>query len=74
MEMTVDNERLMTREQLAGFLTESGYPIARGTLDQYATKKIGPPVEQVWGQRPLYSPSKGLAWAKARARKPEGVA
>ena len=69
-----DAEPLLTRAQSAEFLTEHGRPITKGTLDQYASKGVGPPVAKIWGKRPLYSPPVLLNWAESRTREPGGVA
>jgi len=70
----METEPLMTREQTAEFLTARGYPITKGTLEQFASRKIGPPVAKIWGRKPLYLPSAALAWAESRARNPGDVA
>ena len=67
----MESEPLMTREQTAEFLTGRGFPITKGTLEQYHSKKVGPPIAKKWGTRPLYSPSTVLAWAQSRIRNPE---
>src|SRR5215471_3525874 len=60
-------ERL-TREQVAVYLSMSGFPITLSTLEKLCAPAIGdgPPVEMWWGRRPLYSPEQCLAWARAR--------
>jgi hypothetical protein len=58
----------LTRDALAVFLQEKGFPIAKGTLDQRASKGTGPTPEKYWGNRPLYTRKGGLAWAKSRLR------
>jgi hypothetical protein len=67
-----ENERLLTRVQLAEELTARGYQITVGTLSQLAHRGLGPPVEVYWGgrKRPLYVLSRGLAWAMSRCVKP----
>lgn len=64
------DERLLTRRQLAEFLTQAGFPTAYSTLNKYCSPAIntGPPVEAYWGRIPLHSPSQALAWARARLR------
>jgi hypothetical protein len=63
-------ERYLTRRELAGFLTEHGFPISKSTLDKLAmpTRAEGPPHVGYWGNRALYDPDKSLAWAKKRFR------
>jgi len=66
----MDQEKLLTRPQLAEFLSECGFPISYSTLTKYCSPaiKIGPPVEAYWGPRPMHSPVRALKWAKARLR------
>jgi hypothetical protein len=63
-------ERYLTRRELAGFLTEHGYPISKSTLDKLAmpSRGEGPPHAGFWGNRALYDPDKSLAWARRRFR------
>ncbi|WP_156952120.1 hypothetical protein [Bradyrhizobium sp. WSM1743] len=65
-----------TRDELGAYLREAGYPIGKSTLDKLCSPSIaeGPPVAKYWGQRPLYTAEAGLAWAEARARKPDAQA
>jgi hypothetical protein len=62
--------RRLTRAQLLVLLNESGYPIGESTLDKMCAPSVatGPPVAAWWGNRPLYDPDQGLAWAEARVR------
>jgi len=64
-------DKLLTRPQLAKFLSESGFPISYSTLTKYCSPgiSIGPPVEAYWGSRPMHSPVRALEWAKARLRR-----
>jgi hypothetical protein len=66
----MDDETLLTRRQLAPFLTQKGYPISYSTLQKYCSPAIntGPPVEGYWGRRPLHKGSKSLEWARKRFR------
>jgi len=66
----MDQEKLLTRPQLAEFLSERGFPISYSTLTKYCSPaiNIGPPVEAYWGPRPMHSPVRALEWAKARPR------
>jgi hypothetical protein len=60
----------LTRRELAEFLSENGYPISVSTLAKLAmpSRDEGPPHAGFWGNRALYDPEKGLAWAKKRFR------
>jgi hypothetical protein len=72
--MTDTSEPLMTREQVAAYLTELGYPTTKSFLDKLQMRKLGPPIEKLWGKRVLYLPSAVRAWAEKRAKSPEEVA
>lgn len=54
--------------KLAEFLTEHGFTISKGTVSKYCSPaiNIGPPIEGWWSQKPIFSPSKVLAWARNR--------
>jgi hypothetical protein len=56
-------------EALAAFLTDEGYPTARQTITKYCSPaiNIGPPREGNWGKLPMFSPTRALEWARARA-------
>jgi hypothetical protein len=71
----MDQEKLVTRPQLAEFLSERGFPISYSTLTTYCSPavNIGPPVEVYWGARPMHSPVRALEWAKARLRRAESA-
>jgi hypothetical protein len=71
----MDQEKLLTRPQLAEFLSECGFPISYSTLTKYCSPAInmGPPVEAYWGPRPMHSPARALEWAKTRLRRTELV-
>jgi hypothetical protein len=69
--MTADSdEKLLTRRQLAEFLTEHGFPTSHSTLSKYCSPAIdtGPPAACRWGRRPMYRPSCALEWARSRMR------
>jgi hypothetical protein len=55
---------------LAEFLTDNGYPLSKSTMSKYCSPAIdtGPPVEAYWGRLPAFSPSRALAWARARLK------
>ena len=63
-------ERYLTRRELAGYLTEHGFPISKSTLDKLAmpSRNEGPRHIGFWGNRALYDPEKALVWAKKRFR------
>jgi hypothetical protein len=71
-----ETERLLTRRELAKFLTEQGYPITVSTLDKLAmpTRAEGPEPEGYWGRCLLYDPKKAIAWARKRFRSWRGKA
>jgi hypothetical protein len=64
------DETLLTRRELAAFLTDNGRPISHSTLAKYCSPAIntGPPAECWWGKLPLYRPSRALEWARSRER------
>jgi hypothetical protein len=74
--MTTPGDRLLTRRELAPFLSEHGYPISKSTLDKLGmpSRDEGPPIEGFWGNRALYKPEKALAWAKRRFRSAQRAA
>jgi hypothetical protein len=61
---------LLTRRQLADFLTKAGFPISFSTLQKYCSPAIntGPPVAGYWGRLPMHNPQAALAWARSRLR------
>jgi hypothetical protein len=67
-------ERFVTREELRELIKEElGIPIGKSTFEKICTDGQGPAPEAIWGPgegRYLYLPSKGLAWARARLRRP----
>jgi hypothetical protein len=62
---------LMTRDQLREFLNAEGFPLGESTFEKICmpSRNEGPEVEAYWGGRPLYSPERGLAWARSRLSK-----
>ena len=58
----------ITRQQLASFLTEHGFPIGPGTIERICSpaQSKGPPVDAWWNGRALYNPDTVLEWAEAR--------
>ena len=66
-------DTLLTRAALAAALTESGYPIAPGTLATRACRGGGP-AYQKFGRIPLYRWGDSLSWARARLTPPRRAA
>jgi hypothetical protein len=64
-------KRRLTRKELAAFLRdEHGYPVGDSTINKLCAPTVneGPPVVGWWGNRPLYDPDEGVAWAEARLK------
>jgi hypothetical protein len=61
----VDLEALLTREQTAAALTESGFPTSSKTLATKASRGGGPPFHR-YGPRALYRWGVALRWAEER--------
>ena len=59
-----------TRQELAAFLTEQGYPTSFQTLTTLCMPSDfrGPKPAFWWGRRPIYDFDEGLKWAQQRAR------
>jgi hypothetical protein len=55
---------------LAAFLTDQGFPISKSTISKICSPAIdaGPPVQAYWGRWPAFSPSRALAWGRARLK------
>ena len=64
------DEVLMTRRQLAAWLSAQGYPLSYSTITKMCSPAIssGPPVDCWWGRLPMHRPSVALEWARARLR------
>jgi hypothetical protein len=62
---------LLTREELREYINSQGIPLGASTLDKLCmpSRNEGPEVEAWWGDRPLYSPERGLEWARSRLSK-----
>jgi hypothetical protein len=62
--------KFMTRRQLVDHLNEHGYPISLSTMNKLCmpSRGNGPPAEGIWGKNELYSPERGLRWARERFR------
>lgn len=59
----------LTRLEAASFLTENGFPTAKGTLQKLACIGGGP-LYRVFGNRALYQPEDLLDWAESKLRAP----
>ena len=57
--------RYLTRQEAAAYLSESGLPISKNTLQKFATIGGGPEYF-IFGNRALYTPHSLNAWAEAR--------
>lgn len=59
---------LLTRAEVADFLSERGFKIRIGYLHKMSSLGTGPKPAVLWGERkrPLYAPDDVLAWARAR--------
>ena len=66
-----DPDALLTREETAAALTESGYPTSPKTLATKASRGGGPPFHR-YGPRVLYRWSIALGWAEKRLSLPIG--
>jgi hypothetical protein len=63
-------DALLTRDQAAAALTESGFPVAPKTLAVRASRGDGPPYQR-FGARALYKWGDVQAWALSRLTVPE---
>ena len=55
----------ISRAEAAAFLAELGFPVAKNTLQKYASVGGGPPYSK-FGNRCLYEHSKLLKWAESK--------
>jgi hypothetical protein len=62
-------DALLTRDQAAAALTESGFPVKPKTLAVRASRGDGPPY-QCFGARALYKWNDLQAWAQSRLTTP----
>jgi hypothetical protein len=60
-----DPDALLTREETAAALTESGFPTSPKTLATKATRGGGPPFHY-YGPRVIYRWGNALSWAEER--------
>ncbi len=63
-------DALLTRDQAAAALTESGFPVAPKTLAVRASRGDGPPYQR-FGARALYKWDEVLVWARSRLTVPQ---
>lgn len=61
--------RHLSRTEAAEFLTANGYPVAKTTLQKYATVGGGPTYRK-FGRRVVYQPEHLLSWAESRLSPP----
>jgi hypothetical protein len=61
------NKPLLTRQQMAAFLNENGFPLSQPTLNKLCAASVnrGPQPKGWLGKRPLYAPDEALAWAQS---------
>ena len=59
----------LSRAEAAEFLPENGYPVAKTTLQKYATLGGGPTYRK-FGRRVVYLPEHLLSWAESRLSPP----
>ena len=67
--MTLTEEKRLTRQEAATYLTEHGFKIAPATLAKMASVGGGP-VFTSYGRKPLYKATDLLEWAKSRCSGP----
>jgi hypothetical protein len=63
--------KLLTRREIAEYLSANGYPISLNTLNRLAARGEGPPWTGIWGGQFQHEPSRALAWARSRFRTTE---
>jgi hypothetical protein len=59
----------LLRSEAAEFLTESGFPTTKNTLQKYASTGGGP-IYRIFGNRALYAPEDLLKWASEKLSSP----
>jgi hypothetical protein len=67
--MTIDEDALLGRADVAKALTEAGFPVSPATLATKATRGGGPRY-RLFGRRPLYRWGDALEWARGRLSEP----
>ncbi len=67
--LTLTDDVLLTRADVASALSEAGFPVSAATL---ATKAVrgGGPSYQLFGRKPLYRWGSALEWARGRLSQP----
>jgi hypothetical protein len=59
----------LARTEAAEFLRSQGYPVAKNTLQKYATTGGGPKFRR-FGNRVLYTPEDLTGWAESKLSEP----
>jgi hypothetical protein len=67
--MTIDEDALLGRADVAKALTAAGFPVSPATLATKATRGGGPRY-RLFGRRPLYRWGDALEWARGRLSEP----
>jgi hypothetical protein len=67
--MTLHEDILLVRSEVAKALTEAGFPVSSAALATKATRGGGPPY-QLFGRKPLYRWGATLEWARGRLSEP----
>jgi hypothetical protein len=62
-------KRYLTRQEAARYLSERGLPVAKNTLQKFATVGGGPEYS-IFGNRSLYTTESLDTWAEARLSAP----
>jgi len=65
----MDDERKLTRKEIAALLTSKGYKTSPKFLAKLASTGGGPEYE-LYGNLAIYTPSKAIDWAVGRLSKP----
>lgn len=65
------NSEMLTRREMAEYLSANGYPIGLNTLHRLCARGEGPPYAGIWRGQYQYDPGKALAWARSRFRTTE---
>jgi hypothetical protein len=63
--------KMLTRREVAEYLSANGYPISAGTLGKLCARDEGPPHAGIWRGQFQYEPGRALAWARSRLRMTE---
>lgn len=65
---TRETPTIIGNTELAKFLTKSGYPLSRNTINKFTSTGKGPPHKGWWGKRRIFMPEDVLQWARARSQ------